>query len=96
VTAAVPDSQKQRGQTAYRVLKFPDSRVSQPGGTTTSSSMSDGLKDVGVIRAATKTAAIRAASDKNGAGVYVAVTDKSWRPQKVTVEQTSVVKVGDA
>jgi hypothetical protein len=30
------------------------------------------------------------------AGTFVAVPARSWKPVKVTVEQTTVVKVGDA
>jgi hypothetical protein len=93
VTTTVPDSQKQAATTAYRILRLPTTGTSAP------SSVQDAvnaIKDVGVITAATKTAAIREAAGKHGAGVYVAVTDKSWKPQKVTIEQTTVVKVGDA
>jgi hypothetical protein len=81
------------------LLKFPDKLELLPFGADTDTEPTSfplGITDVGVITAATKTAAIRTAVEKHGAGTYVAVTERSWKPQKVTVEQTTVVKVGDA
>lgn len=101
MTATAPAAAKtDRKLTSYRVLKFPGKTTTvaeQSGTTTTSGSPTPpGLTDVGTQDAANAKAAVRAASDKHGAGTYVAVPASSWKPQKVTVEQTTVTTVGDA
>jgi hypothetical protein len=49
------------------------------------------------IEAANVAAALRKHAETNDkGGTYVAVPARSWKPVKVTVEQQTVVKVGDA
>lgn len=97
MTAPAPVAPKtDRKLTSYRVLKFPTVVVQPNANTSMSGSLQQGYTDVGTQDAANAKAAVRAASDKLGAGTYVAVPASSWKPQKVTVEQTTTVTIGDA
>ncbi len=77
--------------TTYRILKFPP----KPQGNTASSGMlpHTGLKDLGTVKAANASAAIRAIGEKEGEGTYVAVPENSWKPATVTVEQTTRIRL---
>jgi hypothetical protein len=87
-------------KTAYVVLKYPATEAAKAatdaltGGT--QARPPSGIQDVATVEAASATAAIRSVVEKHGAGKYVAVPARSWKPVKVTVEQQTVVKVGDA
>lgn len=88
-------------KTAYHVLKFPakPAPIQTTSGATMATSGTPtppGLQDIGEVEATNPNEAIKTVVEKHGAGQYVAVPARSWRPVKVTVEQTTVVKVGDA
>jgi len=102
-TPAPPADKKTATKTAYHVFgvggeflpgaRDPDVDVTsfEPGGTYTIIARN--------VEAQSPAAAIRkhVESVKDGhGGTFVAVPARSWRPVKVTVEQQTVVKVGDA
>jgi hypothetical protein len=39
---------------------------------------------------------VEGAKTKDDGGLFVAIAEARWKPQRVTVEQTVVVRVGDA
>jgi hypothetical protein len=46
-----------------------------------------------LVEAASASAAIRTVAEKQGAGQYVAVPDRSWNPCAVTIETKTKVKL---
>jgi hypothetical protein len=54
----------------------------------------DHWKVIGVYDNASAHAAVRDAAEEHGAGDYVAVPARSWKPVKATLEKTTVVKLG--
>jgi hypothetical protein len=98
-TAPQTAPKKTATKTAYKVLKFPakPAPIQTSGGATMATSgvpTPAGLQDVGTVEAQTANAAIRSVIDKHGAGQYVAVPARSWKPVTVTIEKTTVVKLG--
>lgn len=47
------------------------------------------------VDASSAAAAIRIFAEENGEGTYVAAPERSWTQRKVTVEQTTRVRLGE-
>lgn len=90
-------AEKTRVLTKYRVLKFPtpstQTITSGAAGSSVTASAGQGYTDVGRVAAINAGAAIRELGEKNGQGTYVAIPESSWKPQTVTIETQTVVKL---
>lgn len=95
-------TEKTKTLTAYIVLKFPApapkidvTTASGEAATYATSGVAQkpGLQELGSFNALSPNAAIRSVIDKYGTGTYVAVPARSWKPVKVTIEQTTSVKL---
>jgi hypothetical protein len=86
LTAAPPALSK---MTAYQLLLLVDFPDPKDGAITS------GWMELGSPVVATSAAAAIRANAPLAGGKLVAIPARSWKPVKVTVEQTTVVKVGE-
>lgn len=98
---ATPKTKTERQTTAYHILASRPNLPGISGDVDVTSFTPLSTWDIVAldIEAPNGDAAIRKhveGSRGTGAGQYVAVPARSWKPVTVTVEQTTVVKVGDA